>query len=140
MRIEPFEPSHLTGVTAHSKQERHQSLLESDVLTTGGTNWSVIAEDGLVAVGGLVRTDNEIGAWLLFTDRITSGRFVAIYRELVRRLAVLLDAGETVLVHIDPDYPEASRLAEKLGFRKDGEDRSPDGRSMIRMVANARIF
>ncbi len=136
MDIRPFDPLHLAGVTAHPKQRRYQALLESEVIAAIGSNWSAVAEDGLVAVGGLVHTDEGIGAWLLFTDRITPGRFVAVYRELARRLADLLESGEAVFVHIDPVYPEASRLAEKLGFQKDGEDRFDDGRSMTRMVAN----
>ncbi len=137
MRIEPFEPSHLIGATAHPKQIRHQALLESGKIATNGTCWSAIMGDGLVGVGGLVMAGDKCAAWLLFTDKITPGRFVAIYRVLARCLATLLESGP-VLVHIDPDYPEATRLAEKLGFRKDGEDRL-NGRDMIRMVADARV-
>ena len=103
---------------------------------TVGMSWSAFAEDGLVAVGGLGRTDDGgLAVWLLFTDRITPGRFVAIYRELARRLEQVLDAGESLTVHIDPDFPEAARLAERLGFRRDGEFRFDDGKNMIRMVA-----
>ncbi len=137
MRIVPFEREHLNGAMAHSKQARHQEFLGSEVISVVGTNWSAVADEGLVAVGGMVRVEDGVIAWLLFTDRITPGRFIAIYRELKRRLEWLLEAGDSVLVHIDPDYPEAARLAEKLGFHRDGEDRFNDGRSMIRMVANA---
>ena len=138
MRIEPFKPAHLNGATAHVKQKHHQWLLDSDPFSNVGMSWSAVAGDGLVAVGGLGHMeDGGLGVWLLFTDRITPGRFVAIYRELKRRLAQVLDAGETVTVHIDPGFPEAARLAEKLGFRKDGEFRFDDGKKMIRMVADA---
>ncbi len=137
MRIEPFKTSHLAGVVMpHPKQERHRAVLESAAAADVGVRWSAIADDGLVAVGGLVRANDGFGAWLLFTDRITPGRFVAIYRELARRLAGLLESGEAVLVHIDPDYPEASRLAKKLGFQEAGEDHLDDGRRMIRMMAH----
>ena len=137
MRIEPFEPSHLIGAVAHWKQERHQASLDPETILAG-TAWSAFAEDSLVAVGGLIDTGEFIGAWILFTDRNTPGRFVAIYRELARRLTGLLKAGEAVLVHIDPDYPEAARLAERLGFQTDGRDVFDDGREMIRMVVNAK--
>ena len=138
MRIEPFKPSHLIGATAHVKQSHHQWLLDSDTLSNIGISWSAVAEDGLVAVGGLGRMDDGgLGVWLLFTDRITPGRFVAIYRELARRLEEVLDAGETLSVHIDPSFPEAARLAEKLGFLRCGEFHFDDGKKMIRMVANA---
>ena len=137
MRIVPFEPSHLSGAVAHPKQRRYQSLLDSDPFSNVGMNWSAIAEDGLVAVGGLGNTGDGLAVWLLFTDRITPGRFVAIYRELARRLEQVLDAGESLVVHIDPDFPEAARLAEKLGFLRCGEFRFDDGQRMIRMVANA---
>ena len=135
MRIEPFKPEHLNGAMAHAKQKHHQWMLETDPFSKVGMSWSAVADDGLVAVGGLGRTDDGLAVWLLFTDRITPGRFVAIYRELVRRLAQVLDAGEAVVVHIDPDFPEAARLAEKLGFRRDGEFRFDDGKNMTRMVA-----
>ena len=132
MRTEPFEISHAVDIRVHSKQAQYQSWLKSGVLPVETT--SLFYDDELVCVGGLVRFDNKTWAWLMFTDKITPGRFVAIYREMKRRLAELLEAGETVLVHIDPNYPEALRMAVKLGFREDGEDRF-EGRSMIRMVA-----
>ncbi len=136
MRIEPFEPKHLVGAVAHPKQGQHQKLLESETIATVGMNWSAIADGRLIGVGGQVRIDDETGVWVLFTDRITPGRFIAVYRELARRLAGLLDSGEVVLIHIDPDYPEATRLAKKLGFREDG-DEIFEGRRLIRMVAYA---
>lgn len=139
MRFEPFELHHMIGATTHPKQKRYQILLESETLATIGANWSALAEDGLVCVGGLVPVDGVVGAWVLFTDRVTPGRFVAIYRELARRLTELLDQGEAVLVHIDPDYPAAARLADRLGFRTDGVDHFSDGRRMTRMVADVRI-
>ena len=137
MNIVPFEAWHLPGATVHAKQKEYQWLLESETFSEFGMNWSAMADDGLVAVGGLGNTCDGLGVWLLFTDRITPGRFVAIYRELARRLEQVLDAGETLIVHIDPDFPEAHRLAVKLGFRRDGEFRFDDGRNMIRMVAHA---
>lgn len=143
MRIEPLRPCHMNGATAHQKQGRYQSLLgpESskvfDTLTAGGAAWAAIDDGGVVGVGGLLDCGEQVGVWVLFTDLITPGGFVAIYRELARRLAVLLEEGKTVLIHVDPAYPEAARLAQKLGFQKTGMDRFDDGRKMIRMVASA---
>lgn len=133
MHIEQCDPSHLVDVMTHPKQRHYQPLLESSPFPS--VNWSMFSGDELICVGGLVGLYDAVGAWLLFTDRITPGRFVAVYREMKRRLAELLEGGDPVLVHIDPDYPEALRMANMLGFRKDGEDHI-DGRTMIRMVAD----
>lgn len=109
------------------------------MIATTGANWSAIADDGLVAVGGMVCTDDGTGVWLLFTDKITPGRFVAIYRELARGLATVIALGEPVFIHVDPNYPEARRLAERLGFRLQRTEVFDDGRDMIRMVIDARL-
>lgn len=141
MRIEPFDPSHLVGAVAHPNQGHYQKVFESDWhaqrLATAGPAWSAFSEDGLVAVGGLVSFEGTTSSWLIFTTRITPDRFVAIYRELVRRLDALRAEGEAVMAHLDPGYPEAARLAASLGFLGTGTDFFDDGTGMTRMIANA---
>lgn len=137
MRIEPFDPSHLVGAVAHPKQKHYQFLLEPGRLAVVEDAWSALADDELVAVGGLVPFEGTTSTWLIFTDRITPGRFVAVYRELVWRLDALRVAGVEVMVHLAPGYPEAARLAGKLGFMGAGKDFFDDGTGMTRMIANA---
>ena len=99
----------------------------------------MLAADGLVGVGGLGEIDGETAAWFLFTDRITPGRFVSVYRALAHHLAKVLADGGSVFIHVNPDYPEALRLAQRLGFRGTQTETVHGGRIMIRMVADARV-
>ena len=135
MRVEPFDLSHLSGAVANRKQAHFQALLESDVISKVGRNWSVIDGEGLICVGGMVDTDDGIEAWVLFTENITPARFVVVYREFARRLTKMQETGKAVFIHVDPTYPEAVRMAEKLGFQVVGEELF-GGRNMIRMVTN----
>ena len=139
MRVDPFEPRHLVGARVHPKQWQFQFLFENGTIGTFGEAWSAFDADDLICVGGLLDIiqpprpwQMETAAWLLFTDHIKPGSFVGVYRELARRLAGL---DERVLVHIDPDYPEAGRMAVALGFKRDGVEQFNGGRSMVRMVS-----
>ncbi len=141
MRVEPFDPKLFIGATVHTKQGRFQSFLNGEIprFNGSGTTWAGLFGDDLVCIGGMVQSPeaaNEIAAWLLFTDRITPGRFVAVYREAMRMLTALLRTGTRVVIHVDPQYPEAVRMAAKLRFRESGEIQFYDGRTMIRMVAD----
>ena len=137
MHVEAFEPSHAVGATAHEKQSRHQAVLCPGIIDRGGRNWTVLCDEGPVAIGGAIQiSDDLVAVWVLFTDLITPSRFVAVYREASDLVTEFLEQGNRVMVHVDPNYPEAVRMAEKLGFQQVGEDQFYDGRKMMRMIAH----
>ena len=133
-----FEPSHLTGVIVHQKQARYQYLTGPGKIATD-TSWSWFDDGVLIGFGGIVDVDDGIGLWVLMTDRIKTHHMVSVAwlgRSAIRKWQ---DQGLTVYADIDPDFPEAARLAKLLGFEILREVTMPDGRTMRRMTAIARI-
>lgn len=121
---------HLTGIRAHPKQARHQGLL-ADGSLLGPLSWAAVSGAGVVAVGGICDIRVSAG-WLLFTDKITPASFIAVWRAARRAIDVARRAGEGFVVHVDPDYPEALRLAELLGLTPEGKE-VVGGRMLLRM-------
>lgn len=132
--VVPFQAAHSAGVLAHPKQHKYQPLLKSQDFH--GRTWSALDGDDLVAVGGLVPLEGELGGWLLFTDKITPQRFIGVFRAVQQVFAAARKEGVGVAVDIDPDYPEAVRMAGMLGLSRAGFFTAPDGRTMTRMCAD----
>ena len=85
----------------------------------------------LIAIGGLVPLYGSLGGWVLFTHEITPARFLVINRAVAR----VLDAAGA-FAHIDPEKPLAMRWAELLEMKPKCADILPDGRRVLRMVAD----
>ncbi len=139
MRIEPFEPEHCEGATAHPSQAEHQHLLDDPASfeLLWGEICSAIDGEDLIAIGGASSLGDMLGGWVLFTDQITPARFVAIHRAVVRGLAYI---NEPVVAHVDPDSSQATRWATMLGMNGRQMDVMPDGREMARMTTHARVL
>lgn len=138
MRIVLFDPAHCEGATVHQSQERYQYMMD-DPLTFGavwGETYSAIDGDDLVAIGGVLSA-GEMSGWVLFTDKITPARFVAVHRAVARGLSYI---HEPIVVHVDPDKPQATRWATMLGMNSQQLETMPDGREMMRMTADARVL
>lgn len=110
LRIEAFDSSHLSGVRAHPKQSHYQYLIDDGIIASGFTGfWG----DEIIGFGGLLNTVDGTVAWVLFTDAMTPERFLPVYRYFERNAPGLL-------MDVDPDYPEAVRMADMLGFQPFG--------------------
>ena len=99
-----------------------------------GETQSALDGDLLISIGGLVRVGDLMGGWVLFTDQVTPARFLAIHRAVVRELEMIHGP---VVVHIDPDKPKTGRWATMLGMNGRRMETMPNGRTLIRMTANA---
>ncbi len=135
MRIDPFDPSHCEGARAHPSQAEHQHLLEAPEYFKDlwGETYSAIDRDDLVAIGGTLPALDGLFGWVLFTDKITPARFVAVHRAVTRGLSYI---NEPVSVHVDPDRPQAIRWAGMLGMNGRQTETLPDGREMARITTH----
>lgn len=139
MRIVPFESTHCEGTTAHPSQAEHQHLLDAPQYFKNlwGETYSALDGDDLIAIGGVLSSLDIVSGWVLFTDKITPARFVAVHKAVVRGLAYI---HEPVMVHVDPDRSQAVRWATMLGMNGRQMEMMPDGREMARMTTHARVL
>lgn len=125
-----FAPAHCARATAHPSQVRYQPMLDdpSNFRELWPDTYSALDGDELVAIGGLVPTDDGQGGWVLFTDKITPARFAMVHRAVVRGMVM----NNSIFVHLDPDNPQATRWAGLLGLETRRIEALPDGRRMFR--------
>lgn len=127
--IVPFDPAHCEGARAHLSLARYQYMFDDpscfEVLWPA--TYSAIHEDGLVAIGGAPVIDGMAGGWVLFTDKITPGRFVEIHRAVARFIAE-----NEAFAHLDPSNPAAMRWAGLLGMKAQRTEALADGHEMLR--------
>lgn len=152
-RIAPFDPAHCAGAKAHPSQAEYQPLLDNPSVFSKlwPETFSALDGDELVAIGGSTLVEcvsggwgatvleGVTGGWVLFTDKITPRRFIAIHRAAVRFLVCFEQINEQIFAHIDPDKPNAVRWAGLLGLEAKRTDVLPDGRRLLRVEADARI-
>ena len=143
-RIVDFHPAHCFGATAHPSQAQYQTMLTdpSCFRWLWPDTLSALDGDELIAMGGTTRkprtklVEGALGAWVLFTDKITPARFLCVHRMVVRHLVVFEQIGEPIFVHADPNNPNAARWAGLLGMGTRRTDVLPDGRSMMRFESH----
>lgn len=134
IEIVPFDPAHCEGATAHASQAHYQHMLDDpgNYRAQWETTYSAFDGDDLIAIGGATLVEAVSGAWVLFTDKITPARFMAIHRTAVRFLVCFEQIGDPLFAHVDPDNGNAVRWAGLLGMETGRTDVLPDGRRMLR--------
>ncbi len=113
MRVVPFDPSDVIGATAHPSQSRYQFVLDKPEMFRGfwPDTYSALDGDLLVAIGGAPLIQDEYGAWVLFTDKITPARFLVVHRTAVRFLVLFEKNNDPIFAHFDPNNPAAVSAA-----------------------------
>ena len=130
--IVKFDPAHCAGAKAHPSQCHEQHYLDDPAIFRDmwPETYSAFAGRELVAIGGLVPLYESSGGWVLFTDKIRPSNFMEIHRAVARRVAT------GAFAHIDPNNPQMMRWAELLDLKPQCSDMLPDGREVLRMVAD----
>ncbi|KKM16392.1 hypothetical protein LCGC14_1686310 [marine sediment metagenome] len=126
----------MTGLVAHPKQARHQHLIDHADILAG---WVALDQGKVIVIGGVCEGGDAISPWLLFSEHMKPQYMREIFTTARNVLAEMRAAGFSVCADIDPDYPEAVRMAHLLGFRYHKPVRFPDGRTLRRMTIDARI-
>jgi hypothetical protein len=134
MGIVPFDPKHCAGAIAHPTQAHYQDLFDNPLQFADLWVETYTAMNGndVIAIGGLVPSDGGKGGWVLFTDKVTPGRFLKIHKALERYLR----SSDAIYAHVDPESKVSVRWAQVLGLEVTGIDVFPDGREMMRVEAN----
>ena len=130
MRIVPFEPSHLIGVTLHPKQAGAQALADGGLLSGACT---ALDGDDVVAVGGVMETPDGMAGWMLFTEHYKSKHLLPITRALRAGIAAFKD--EQVVFDVDLEDRKSMRWAALLGGRPLRPLPIPN-RQITRMIAH----
>ena len=129
-------PIDLRCVCVHPKQKRHQSLIDTLSIKPLLDGWWGAFEGGhLLVFGSLASVADGIGVWLLFTDQFKPRHMLSTFTSLRAFLDEWCADAVRVYMDVDPDYPEACRLARILGFSTVGSIDMPDGRTLTRMWA-----
>ena len=131
MRIVPFEPSHLIGVTLHPKQAGAQALVNGGLLSGACT---ALDGDDVVAVGGVTETEDGMAGWMLFTGRYRPKHLLPILRAVRCGMAALKMDDLRVVADVAGDNIGGARMAAMLGFVPLRQV-VIDGRIMSRMAA-----
>ena len=139
MHLAPFVPAHLAGLELQPMQvPRFGGSLNVETaagLRRLGPAFAALDGGRVMACWGVADIWPGRGdCWALLDNGLTGGRFVVLHRWVARNLNVAQRLGYRRLeTTIDPDFPEARRWAERLGFRCEGRLRRylPDGRDML---------
>ncbi len=124
-----FEDHHVIGARVNSAQIRYTDMFANPEGFAGG--WSAFYKGELVAIGAARIIGDAVSGAVLFTDAITPRRFLALHNALEGIIRDYEAKGFEPFIHIDPDYPQAQRWAELLGFTQVGFDEI-QGRTMQR--------
>lgn len=124
-----FETHHVIGSKVNPAQAKHAEMFGDPHDFAGG--WSAFYEGELIAIGAARLAGDTVGGAVLFSDKITPRRFLAFHNALLGIIKNYEAKGLTPFVHIDPDYPQAQRWAELMGFSQVGFD-EVGGRTMQR--------
>jgi len=125
----PFEPRFLEGVKVNPSQKQYQYMLENPETFQGA--WCGFYGRDLIAIGGGVVVGEEIAGWILFTDKVTPRRFLALHRVIERMIQEWESNGFSFYIHVDPSYKQADRWARLMGFSL-RDDEQVEGRTMKR--------
>lgn len=130
-----FDPAHCVGARAHHSQARFQIILDDPCgfRELWPETYSALDGDELIAVGGSTWVDGVSGGWVLFTDKITPSRFLAIHRTAARFLVCFEQINDPIFVHVDPDNAQAMRWAGLLGLETRRTDVLADGRRILKV-------
>lgn len=130
MEIVAFEPSHLIGLRIHAQEARYQRVIDEGLITSG---WTVIGDDGIVAIGGLGEIEDGTAAWLMFTDKMTARYLLPVYRACRRVVDAFTLDSERLLFDMDLEDAAIRRWARLMKMRPLGPV-SIDGRTLTRMT------
>ena len=142
MRFDPFEPSHVVGAKVHRSQARYQFMLDRPGLFRRLWPQTYSALDGaeLVAIGGTLCFEDVWSGWVVFTDRITPARFLAVHRLAVRFVVSFEQIRHPIIVHFDRSNPASACWVGLLGLDTGRTDVLLDGSRMLRAGSESEVY
>ena len=120
-----FEPAHIPLAAKRIREELRTALdgmgdlsAYGELALASGHCWTAVADGKVIACGGVVDFGDGSGeAWLLPTQDVLSHR-VWFARTIARVVGELFRRGvyRKLSALVRPDFPQAVRFAERLGF------------------------